>query len=233
MPEAPLPLQYRAMVHDRKGATMTTRTSTIAVLASLSLAAGCGSSSTGASGHSVAPHPSTASTRDATTGQTAGGSTTSDLQLASVTASQDMRAYLHALAAIRGDIARANASAHHEAQLAGAADFAAAAVESARVSRDLIHAAKLAARITPPADLEHAHARLVAALVIGSRMAHRLSRDFAHFGGPAAYDIKRQVLPLEKLTVRLANRWYAPTQRDLALTGVRQPRWIDGMFDWS
>jgi hypothetical protein len=36
MPEAPLPLQYRAMVHDRKGATMTTRTSTMVVLASLS-----------------------------------------------------------------------------------------------------------------------------------------------------------------------------------------------------
>jgi hypothetical protein len=212
---------------------MTTRTSTIVVLAGLSLVAGCGSSSVGASGPAIASHSSTASTQEGTTGQTATGGTTSDLQLVGIMASHQMRGYLRALAAIRGEIARANASAHHEAQLAGAADFAAAAVESARVSRDLTRAAKLAARITPPADLERAHADLVRALAVGSRMANRLSRDFAHFGQPAAYDIKRHVVPLEKVTVRLANRWYARVQYDLRLTGVGQPRWIDGMFNWS
>jgi hypothetical protein len=144
-----------------------------------------------------------------------------------------MKEYLHALAGIHGEIAQANASAHHEAQLAGEGDFAAASVESARVSRDLVRAAKQAARITPPADLDRAHARLVRALVTGSRMANRLSRDFAHFGQAAAYDIKRHVVPLEKVTVRLANRWYMPMQHDLSLTNVKQPRWIDGMFNWS
>jgi hypothetical protein len=205
---------------------MTTRTSTIVVLAGLSLVAGCGSSSVGAStpGSGVSLTPQSESTT---------GVTTTDLQLVSVTSSRDMKGYLHALAGIRGEIAQANASAHHEAQLAGEGDFAAASVESARVSRHLVRAAKRASRITPPADLDRAHASLVRALVTGSRMANRLSRDFAHFGQAAAYDIKRHVVPLEKVTVRLANRWYLTEQHDLRLTNVKQPRWIDGMFNWS
>ena len=42
-----------------------------------------------------------------------------------------------------------------------------------------------------------------------------------------------QVLPLEKRSVRLGNRWLKPTTEAMLTSGVMPPGWIGHLFDWT
>ncbi|HEV8451908.1 MAG TPA: hypothetical protein VGQ45_10775 [Gaiellales bacterium] len=207
---------------------MTIRTgiwATISCVAALS--AGCGSAAAGSSGHSAAGkhvHKQQATGTESTTDD--------QLQPAAVASSQDMVDYLRALTPMRREVALANAAAHKGAQLASS-DPAAAGRLSAQVSHHLARASRLAGRVTPPAQLEHAHASLVRAYAIGSRMTMRLSVLLQHLGPSSRRDYKQRVLPLEKHSLRLGNSWYGPTARMLKDLHVRRPGWMGGLFDWS
>ena len=206
---------------------MTIRTgiwATISCVAALS--AGCGSAAAGSSGSGAAG-------KHVQKQRTVTESTADDqLQPAAVVSSQDMVDYLRALGPMHREVALANAAAHEEAHVAGS-DPAAAGRLSARVSHHLARASRLAARVKPPAQLERAHASLVRAYAIGSRMAMRLSVLLQHLGPSSQRDYKRRVLPLEKHSVRLGNTWYGPTARMLKDLHVRQPGWFNGLFNWS
>ena len=56
---------------------------------------------------------------------------------------------------------------------------------------------------------------------------------YERIGPNSKHDYDTQVVPLEKRTLRLANRWYGPTAHMMKDLHVRMPGWVDHLFDWS
>ena len=208
-------------------------TATATVAAVLVLAA-CGSSAAARSGggSSGTTHRSETQATSQPPPQTSTDDASS-MELVGVATSQDMRDYLAALRPVSREIARANVAGHREVQLSGSGDFAGMAAASRQVSRHVHRAAVLTERITPPQMLEQPHRDLARSFSVGSRMALRLAVLYEHIGPNSKHDYDTQVVPLEKRTLRLANRWYGPTAHMMKDLHVRMPGWVDHLFDWS
>jgi hypothetical protein len=208
------------------------RPSLIAAAAAAALiAAGCGGGGAGGAGSgsaAAASHPN---------GSTQAGPPTS-LTVTSVTdvqpdARSETKRYLAGLAPVRQEARLADRAADHEASIAPSGDYAALAADSRTVAAHLGRAAAAARRMQVPQGLERAHADLVSALAVGRQMALRLAALYEHIGPDASRQYRRHVLPLEKRSLRLANRWYVFLQVDMAAGNVREPGWVGHLFDWT
>jgi hypothetical protein len=195
------------------------------------ITAGCGgSSAAGSAGVSVTSHPhSSPQAPPPDSSQTTLKSVT---VLGSDTGPQVKR-YLADLAAVRQQIQIANRAAGHEVSIASSGDYPALAADSRTVATHLGRAAGAARRVQAPQGLERAHANLVRALTTGRRMADRLAVLYLHIGPGSPREYKQHVLPLEKLSVRLANHWYRPMQVAMTVGNVREPGWVGHLFDWT
>ena len=196
-----------------------------AVAAAL-VAAGCGGTTAGGTSGGAASHP--------------GGSTPAEslgtLKSATVVDSgtvAELPRYLRQLAPMREQVRLANRAAAHEVSIATSGDYAALAADSRTVEAHLARAAAAARRVPVPQGLERQHANLVRSLVIGQRMAGRLAVLYEHIGPDSNREYHTQVLPLEKRSLRLANRWYAFMQGAMAAENIDEPGWMGHLFDWT
>ena len=200
------------------------------------IAANCGG---GAAGPVAAAQPGTKHQRHeqppAHQPDTSGGSAVT-LESATVLGADigdEMRAYLRALQPARREVRQANRAADHEASIASSGDFPALAADSRSVQLHLARAAAAARRVRPPKGLEEAHSDLVRAFTVGGRMAGRLAALYDHIGPGSDREYAHRVVPLEKRALRLGNRWYSVASPAMVVAEVREPSWIDHLFDWS
>jgi hypothetical protein len=195
------------------------------------ITAGCGGSSAASSaGVSLASHAqSSAQPPPPDSSQT----TLKSVTVVGSGTGPQLKRYLADLAPVRKQIQVANHAAHHEASIASSGDYAALAADSRTVAVHLGRAAAAARRVEAPQGLERAHANLVRALATGRTMATRLATLYLHIGPGSPREYKQHVLPLEKLSVRLANHWYRPMQVAMTVGNVREPGWVGHLFDWT
>lgn len=205
------------------------RSSIMAVAAAVALfAAACGSSGgTGSGGGSSASGRGSTTTTDGAPG-TLDSATVLDAGTGSA-----LKAYVAGLGPVWRQVRLANRAAADEARIASSGDFPALAADSRTVALHLGRAVAAARNMHVAPGLARPHADLVRALAVGRRMAGRLATLYDHIGPDARRDYRRNVLPLEKRSLRLANRWYGFMQGAMLAEHVREPRFIGHLFDWT
>jgi hypothetical protein len=144
-----------------------------------------------------------------------------------------LKRYFAELAPVRREVQLANRAADHEASIASSGDYAALAADSRSVQLHLRRAVAAARRMEIPQGLERPHANLVRAFTVGGLMAGRLASLYDHIGPGSPAEYRHHVRPLEKLSLRLGNRWYAFMQGAMAAEDVQEPGWMGHLFDWT
>jgi glucose/arabinose dehydrogenase len=205
-----------------------TRATLIAAAAAAALAAaGCGGATSGSGSGTGTPHTAASQPPSQNT-------TTETLESATVVGSgSQLKAYLTGLAPMRKQIVLANRAAAHEANIASSGDYPALAADSRSVATYLGRAAAAARRMHVAQGLERPHADLVRSLVVGRRMASRLAALYEHIGPGSPAEYRHHVRPLEKLSLRLGNRWYGFMQGAMAAENIREPGWVGHLYDWT